>query len=820
MTKTNNYTQSGERLTFHQLFDEKGYQIQIPIIQRDYAQGRPSTLEVRSLFLDAIKTYLDENVQNRDLDFVYGSLLDEKDENTKFIPLDGQQRLTTLFLLHWYLASKDNRVEELRSVLLEKKKSRFAYETRTSSTDFCDALLNNEINFDNLLGTQEGGKEELSSLIKDSNWYFLSWDNDPTIKSMLVMLDAIHRRFFSVDNYYERLVNKQHPIITFQFLNLKEFKLTDDLYIKMNARGKPLTSFENFKAKFEQLIHNTTYTTAPTYKLSYSGQERKVSVSEYFSNKIDTDWANLFWQHRNRSTNIFDDQLMNLFRALAATHLAAKLAPLDAIPRVRFLLDNKNAGITFNQFKQLSCFDENYIIELIDLLDMLKNGEDVVRCYLDNSTYYNELDTFTNIINNNYKDAAYTQRIQFYAFCQYLIHWKKDEGLDAWMRIIHNLSENTAPYNNENEFIRSIKSIKKLIPFSNSILESLDDDLEVEGFSPVQIEEEKVKAVLILKSSAWADLIYKTEEELQYFKGQITYLLSFAGILEYFKNNGNFEWDDNENDTFYDRFIFYANRSRQLFDNNGLMPFSEFSFQRALLAKGDYLLAEGSNRSFLIDSDRDISWKRLLLGDKRGDEHKALFVRDLMDDQAFDDTNVQYGLSQIASNSVTAITDWRKYFIEFPQCLNCLGQKKYIRFNSPQSVYLLSGQKKSGTYYEYYTYGLFWKFFSGNSFPPFTSVFYYSVSGEDEEPCMVLGKGIMGPASFELDVYFYSHLNQYRLRFFDGNQVPFDTKVAQILTKHNFALNGSGTIYESSVPESEVLQCVKALTADLQTIQL
>ena len=31
----------------------------------------------------------------------------------------------------------------------------------------------------------------VSSFIKDANNYYMSWDNDPTIKSMLVMLDAI-----------------------------------------------------------------------------------------------------------------------------------------------------------------------------------------------------------------------------------------------------------------------------------------------------------------------------------------------------------------------------------------------------------------------------------------------------------------------------------------------------------------------------------------------------------------------------------------------------------------------------------------------------
>jgi uncharacterized protein with ParB-like and HNH nuclease domain len=97
----------GERLSFFKIFSKKNYKLVIPIIQRDYAQGRTNddTKEVRTEFLDALYNYLEENRPNRDLDFVYGTLQkgDNAEERVHFIPLDGQQRLTTLFLLHWFL---------------------------------------------------------------------------------------------------------------------------------------------------------------------------------------------------------------------------------------------------------------------------------------------------------------------------------------------------------------------------------------------------------------------------------------------------------------------------------------------------------------------------------------------------------------------------------------------------------------------------------------------------------------------------------------------------------------------------------------------
>lgn len=235
----------GEKLTFIQLFSQYDYQVEIPIIQRDYAQGRKSSKEIRNGFLDGLKRNLELGT-NIDLDFVYGSI----NENGKFIPLDGQQRLTTLFLLHWYLAYTSKNIDNFKSILLKDNKSKFTYETRISSREFCDALLNYDFDI------QLWEKQKLSDIIKDTNWFYYSWEQDPTIKGMLNMLDAIQDKF---KNYqlYDKLLIKDKPIISFQFLNLKEYNLTDDLYIKMNARGKPLTQFENFKARFENFIENT-----------------------------------------------------------------------------------------------------------------------------------------------------------------------------------------------------------------------------------------------------------------------------------------------------------------------------------------------------------------------------------------------------------------------------------------------------------------------------------------------------------------------------------------------------------------------------------
>ena len=150
---------STKEFTFHSIFgsafDFEGdpialTRIEIPIIQRDYAQGRlnEEVGRIRDRFLDALHQSLVNN-KKITLDFVYGDL----SSNGVLTPLDGQQRLTTLFLLHWYIAKKEA-IPNSDSEFLNC----FTYSTRFSSRDFCKELIHYSPYFEAL---------ELSSAIKD-----------------------------------------------------------------------------------------------------------------------------------------------------------------------------------------------------------------------------------------------------------------------------------------------------------------------------------------------------------------------------------------------------------------------------------------------------------------------------------------------------------------------------------------------------------------------------------------------------------------------------------------------------------------------------
>lgn len=238
--------------------------IEIPLIQRDYAQGRqePAVQEIRNRFLSALVGA----AAGRDpvaLDFVYGRV-----DDATLRPLDGQQRLTTLFLLHWYVAS-------LAGVdLAGEAWTAFSYATRPSARRFCQQLAGHPL-------PPEAPPKDW---IVDQHWYQFMWRLDPSVQGMLVTLDAIHQVVTGLGEFdpnaaWTALTGPAADApITFYLLPLDDLVSDADLYITMNSRGKPLTAFEVFKGQFEQDI-------------AHFGEDTVRDIEQ----KIDGAWSDLLW---------------------------------------------------------------------------------------------------------------------------------------------------------------------------------------------------------------------------------------------------------------------------------------------------------------------------------------------------------------------------------------------------------------------------------------------------------------------------------------------------------------------------------------------
>lgn len=289
--------QIGYKTTFWELVSKQP--ISIPTLQRDYiyGAGTEKTETVLSNMLSTFKTALDSmtgNAKDRKeetLDFVYGSDSIAKE----FMPLDGQQRLTTLFLLHYYAALVAPDVTEKDFATL----AHFSYATRNCTIAFCKQILfAKHAELAQEINNNHAKEHIISEYLENLDEFRGSFYADPSIMSMLIVLDRIHVIFGIQPDLWGKLTSNDCPI-NFYILDFGRFDLSDDLYNKMNSRGKPLTSFEIIKAKIHKQI-------------------RKINVDK--ANKIaikfDTSWMQFVWETLDYTPELkaVDPAYMNLLR--------------------------------------------------------------------------------------------------------------------------------------------------------------------------------------------------------------------------------------------------------------------------------------------------------------------------------------------------------------------------------------------------------------------------------------------------------------------------------------------------------------------------
>lgn len=558
-------TEYSKNISFWSLLASK--KIVIPIIQRDYAQGRIGKEYLRERFLGQLFAALQGDAKPLVLDFVYGSV-----EADTFYPLDGQQRLTTLWLLHWYLALCAGTLNEDKATL-----QRFSYETRVSSRTFCQKLcdINEEYKPKN---------HGIRSFIRNQRWYYSIYDQDPTIQSMLRMLEGTDIKdsnetdiIDGIEEYYlkwtkdralellERLKDEEKASVKFYLLNMedKNMPLTDDLYIKMNARGKVLTDFENFKADLLKYKQNDR---------EYLIPENDASKEDGFSVLMDTRWTDLFWHFRSTEDRI-DEIYMSFFNRfflnwrIANTSSKPEKITMEDLYKMLSTADKKG-NKTDCHYQSMSIYNDVLTKECIgELTACLNNlcrqyenyGKGKVKQAMDelfwpywrsdedktgNTPFYfipHYKKTENNKTDNTPYTLTYPQQVVFHAICVYLTTCKEvnTNRLKDWMHFVWNIVENS--YIDKEQSISAIrffgKGINELPKLGNAAmpnnasddiityLAGIDESQIKDTFSRRQLLEEISKAKQIKKGPDWKGKIYAAEN-FTFFKGAIAFLFN------------------------------------------------------------------------------------------------------------------------------------------------------------------------------------------------------------------------------------------------------------------------------------------------------
>ena len=566
----------GQQYTFWNLIND--YKIIVPKIQRDYVQGRESKT-VEKNREEFVKELIDSLVWNKpmSLNFVYGTI-----HGDEFIPIDGQQRLTTLFLLHLYVFAKKENAEAIKKLL-----DQFSYQTRYTTNRFLKKLAKE------LPQMLEMARydESLAKLIRNSGWYVTPWDNDPNISSCIVMLDLIHEK--CKDKTISTEILKDDCPITFMWLQLdKSFGSDNQLYIRMNSRGKQLTDFENFKAEL--------------YEKVLAGKD-----TEEFKKKIDGEWYSMLWDANVAESNVKDDKKIDIEKeALLIDSLLKRLIHWMIVSKAcveRSIIlkkerwgNKKELAKDEDAVKQKEEHDNLYQYCMPDgneKIDVLRCGVEEYQNLIQNKIIkeciigdLNSLLTFLTSIKgekifeyivkdilavseegdkSSYKINSYGPRVLLYAITKFAkIYEQKTEtdervnDFQSWYRIVLNLVS-TKEIGSPEDFQKAVWAIEE---WNDNTADWLKSEKVKGAFRSAQVKEEILKEEILklAENDNWEIAIRNAEntnfddgyKPRDYFRGQIGFLLYMAGVGE----------DLNNLNQFLTKFVYYSKAVQSIFD--------------------------------------------------------------------------------------------------------------------------------------------------------------------------------------------------------------------------------------------------------------
>lgn len=630
---------------------KKIHGIVIPKIQRDYAQGRTSeeVTKIRSRFLQVIYSAL-VNEEKLTLDFVYGSI-----ENGVLLPLDGQQRLTTLFLLHTYIAKHEGVAHEDYAFLQQ-----FSYQTRVSSRDFCEHLVKFDLDL---------SKETLSEQITDEAWFLLEWESDPTVQSMLVMLDYIHHLFHATSGLWSKLTGDS---ITFYFLPIDEMGLTDELYIKMNSRGKPLSRFENWKAELELAIK------------AYNPE-----LSKRIAAQIDREWTDMLWPYRNSGTgyeeydNVIDDEFLHFVHFVSdmlqfenddpeieddfdiIEHLFSSTCP-KAKENVEFMETMFNLWHNVSKEQKIASFFQRFLASKHEAGKVVF-GKD--------TDLFADCCRNSGLKENKRRKFAYNRFLVLYCFVLYLQHKDTitERNFRRRLRIVVNLIKNSADTLRA-EFIAAImKQTREII-----VEENLEEKEGKQHYNNTQVGEERDKLRWTYNNSDKAELLYELEDH--------PLLNGCIGVLGL--ENKNIE-------ELHTPFL-------SLFSVNENGKYEFDAINRALLATGDYHQKDGWRERIGTSShDHSRMWVELFGPENKVEREKTkqVLIQLLRTLNRYD----KKALDEVAHNYIMRAKelDWRYYLVKYGVMRKeSLFGKYYWRNANQYSLIMMTTEFKFGYNYD------------------------------------------------------------------------------------------------------------------------
>lgn len=492
----------------------------VPEIQREYVWG--NNTDVLTQFLNDIRAKAEpcsvchhvHAAKSMNVGFLYSykpnyvkrsyeRILDE-------YLIDGQQRITTLFLLLLYRASVEDRLSDFLAIIRAydgPSTIAFNYKVRNLTQRFVLDLIS---------WTEKMGKKAfdfVDSMDDTPSWMLDDYLTDPTVMAMISAIKVMRDVFKDDDNYYFDFLLTN---IRFWHFKTEATSQGEELYITMNLRGEQLSDNEMTKAR-----------ALPQDELTNHGMDWE-------------SWQTFFWRNRKKSVeNPNADKGFNAFLACIEGYVSffkgkAYKANIFDITSAMWALQyvtgndvkdgNGNTVFSNNFRKELetkynglyTTWYDNFLNDIWTIID-----KDSIDWHIDN--YKLSKDAEARTLYNNSSVARNASMLIWpwlYYFSTLASSQQPDD--DVLIHLLHLYYVRFHCYQRSSTTIeRVVDNIVKYYRDNDSIdnSEAGDDDADIDDFDHLFSEEEMLLFKLCGKDRTAESIAWKLQD-LPYFIGE------------------------------------------------------------------------------------------------------------------------------------------------------------------------------------------------------------------------------------------------------------------------------------------------------------
>ena len=628
-------------------------QIVIPEIQRDYVWKEENVTKL----LESIKLNADrqnsslENITDEQLnqlspevrDIVIRGLEDKKQYCNmgfiyaysdselagRFVLIDGQQRMTTLYLLLLNLCVKEGKIDHFKRSYFQDGIPKFDYKVREEAHDFLVNFISHILEGNSIDST------------KDQHWYYEIYENDSTIYSLW-------NNYKIIDSFLDENVLSLEYVedyIEFWYFDTNKSKQGEELYIYMNSRGESVSSNESIKANLLKGL---------------SDQEKHDWGVKWEK------WQDLFWKNKveNISADKGFEEFLKWIKIIEFIKGSLK-KNLPTVSQITWLRTFKDVKRISGESLTLQIIESNFnaLSTIIKYKDELKYKSEWLKGQTEAIEYIRLLPMI--LFAEKYPDCS---AIEIKRFSRFFFNVTRFDIIskNPYPTLI-NVINLTISFLNSN--FRDVTELINLV--SNKSYENIltsEETIKLKLYKDQIDSEERIK----IEGAFWG------AEDYKFCEGKISFLWDYIDFQPTLENINGFDLEE---------FKQCLSNFKSLFNS------ADDLLRRALLSKGDYPAydgrtssLDGDRYSFIIE---DWRWKTQFPNKNKAPFYKDLVTDfSLRKSQTINLSREQI-LSQIISGYLTTNTelDWKHIIISNPDHLEYCRQK-FICF-SGDKIHLL-----------------------------------------------------------------------------------------------------------------------------------